>query len=228
VPLGTANALAADLGLSSSPVQALRMLLNANRERVPVGRIFYHDPAGVEHSRYFVVAAGIGADAQLMSRLDARLKRRFGYILYAVEGLRVLATHSFPAFQVTFVEHQGNEPRRASVSQLLAIRIRDFGGMLHRLVPGATLRNGSLRLVAFKTRSRFDFVRFLAAVLFRRQTFSGRIELLDAVSVECFTSAGSRSRVFVEADGEMLGELPVRMEIVPDALTLLVPPQSQP
>jgi diacylglycerol kinase family enzyme len=30
-------------------------------------------------------------------------------------------------------------------------------------------------------------------------------------------------RIFVEADGELLGTLPVEISIVPDAVTLLVP-----
>ena len=223
VPLGTANALAADLGLPLSPIKAVHALLSATPVRVPVGRIYFQDSDGVERSRFFTVAAGIGADALLMSRLDAKLKRRFGYALYAVEGLRILLSHSFPLFRAAFVEETGCKPREDEVSQLLAVRIRDFGGMLHHLVPGATLRNDTLRLVAFKTQNRFNYMRFLAAVVFKRQTFSSRIELLDAVSVECRDCPGSQKRVFAEADGELLGRLPVRMEIVPDALTLLVP-----
>jgi diacylglycerol kinase (ATP) len=223
VPLGTANALAADLGLPLSPAKAMQKLLTATRVRIPVGRIHYLDNEGVEHSRFFTVAAGIGADALLMSRLDSKLKRRFGYALYALEGLRILATHSFPLFRASFVERDESAPRVEEVSQLLAVRIRDFGGMLHHLVPGATLRNGTLRLVAFKTRNRFDYMRFLAAVLLKRHTFSKNIELLDALSVECRDCEGSPGCVFAEADGELLGNLPVRLEIVPDALTLLVP-----
>lgn len=228
LPLGTANALASDLGLPLSPVKAVQKLLSATRERIPVGRIWFRDDDGQEQSRYFTVAAGIGADAHLMSRLDAKLKRRFGYALYAVEGLRILITHSFPLFKAAFEERKGGEPRVEEMSQLLAVRIRNFGGMLHNLVPGATLRNDTLRLVAFKTRNRFDYTRFLAAVVFKRQSFHHRIELLDAVSVECRTIEGSTADVFVEADGELLGRLPVRMEIVPNALTLLVPQQAQP
>ena len=34
--------------------------------------------------------------------------------------------------------------------------------------------------------------------------------------------------LFVEADGEVLGHLPVRLEVVPHSLTLLVPPGVQP
>jgi diacylglycerol kinase family enzyme len=35
-------------------------------------------------------------------------------------------------------------------------------------------------------------------------------------------------RVFAEADGELLGGLPVKIEIVPDAVTLLIPPGAKP
>lgn len=227
VPLGTANALAADLGMPLSPVKAVKALLSATRMRIPVGRIYFRDSAGAEHSRYFTVAAGIGADAHLMYRLDAKLKRRFGYALYAVEGLRVLVNHSFPQFEAALVERPGDDPRLETVTQLLAIRIRNFGGMLQNLAPGAALRNQNLRLVAFKTRNRFDYVRFLAAVIFRRHTFSQRIEILDAVSVECHAQGASQARVFVEADGELLGSLPARIEIVLDAVTVLVPSKAR-
>jgi YegS/Rv2252/BmrU family lipid kinase len=228
VPLGTANALAANLGLHSSPAKTVRKLLTAAPVRVSVGQIFYSDSTGATRSRYFTVAAGVGADALFLSRLDPTLKRRFGYILYLIEGFRVWATHSFPLFQAAFVERASSKPRMVEISQLLAVRIRDFGGVLHNLVPGATLHKNGLRLVAFKTRSRLSYFLFLLAVVFGRQSFSREIELLDAVSVECRPSNGSSSRVFAEADGELLGNLPVRIEIVPQAVTLLIPPSARP
>jgi YegS/Rv2252/BmrU family lipid kinase len=228
IPLGTANALASDLGLPIAPLRAAQMLLSAEPVRIPVGRIFFTGADGLEHSRYFTVAAGIGADAHLMYRMDARLKRQFGYALYAVEGLRVLATHAFPPFDAEVFPLGRGKPRVEVVSQLLAVRIRNFGGMLQNFAPGATLRNPNLRLVAFKTRSRFDFVRFLAAVVFRRQTFHRKIELLDSVSVTCRAHKNAKVPIYVEADGEPLGGLPARIEVVPDALTLLAPVQGRP
>jgi YegS/Rv2252/BmrU family lipid kinase len=228
VPLGTANALAANLGLNASPAKVIRKLLTADPVRVSVGQISYRDAAGATCSRYFTVAAGVGADALFLSRLDPSLKRRFGYILYLIEGFRVWATHSFPLFQAAFVERASSKPRVEQISQLLAVRIRDFGGVLHNLAPGATLHKNGLRLVAFKTRSRLSYFRFLIAVILGRQTFSREIELLDAVSVECRPANGAAPRVFAEADGELLGHLPVRIEIVPDAVTLLIPPSAQP
>jgi YegS/Rv2252/BmrU family lipid kinase len=228
VPLGTANALAANLRLQTSPAKAVRKLLTAAPVRFSVGQIAYTDNAGETHSRYFTVAAGVGADALFLSRLDPSLKRRLGYVLYVIEAFRVWATHSFPLFEAAFVERAGSQARVEEISELLAVRIRDFGGVLNHMVPGATLHKNGLRLVAFKTRSRFRYFRFLISVVFGRQTFSGDIELLDAVSVECRPRNGSSTRVFAEADGELLGGLPVRLDIVPDAVTILIPPNARP
>jgi diacylglycerol kinase family enzyme len=228
VPLGTANALAADLHLGSSPLKAVNKLLSATPVQIPVGRISYLDNTGAQQSRYFTVAAGVGADALCISMLDPGLKRRFGYALYMVAMFRVWATHTFPLFDAAFVPADATPPRVEAVSEVLAVRIRDFGGLLHHLAPGASLHNQSLRLLAFKTRSRFHYLRFVLASLLQRQTFSRHIELLDVQSVECRTRSGSSDKVFVEADGELLGGLPVKIEIAPDKLTLLIPQGVRP
>jgi YegS/Rv2252/BmrU family lipid kinase len=228
IPMGTANALAADLGLIASPAVVARALLNAVPVRVPVGRIHFRDGAGEPASRYFIVAAGIGADALLMSRLDARLKRRLGYALYLVEAFRIWAADPFPLFMATFLSNGTKTPRVEEVSQLLAVRVRSFGGVLRELAPGATLRNASLRLLTFSTQSRLRYMRFLLAVVWGRHTFASEIELHDTASVECSARNGSTRRIFVEADGDVLGTLPVRIEGVPQALTLLIPSDARP
>src|SRR5208337_3899933 len=164
VPLGTANALASDLGLIASPAKVARKLLDATPTRVSVGRIHYQDSQGNPGSRYFIVAAGIGADALLMSRLDARLKRRLGYVLYLIEAFRIWATSSFPLFEAELPSNGNGGGRVVEVSQLLAVRVRSFGGVLRTLAPGASLRNGSLSMLAFKTQSRLRYFSFLLAV----------------------------------------------------------------
>jgi len=228
VPLGTANALAQNLGLGRNPIKAVRALVNARPMEVPVGRIHYHVTSGDPGWRYFTVAAGIGADALLMSSMDPELKRRYGYALYILEAFKIWATNPFPLFDASFSSNGDGVPRIEQVSQLLAVRIRSFGGALGVLAPGATLRKTDLSVVAFKTRSRFSYLRFLLATIIGRQTFSRTIELLNADSVECRPLNGSRSSVFVEADGEVLGALPARIELARETLTLLVPPGAQP
>jgi diacylglycerol kinase family enzyme len=228
VPMGTANALAADLGLARSPAQAVRALLTATPVKVPVGRITYRAADGSDRSRYFTVAAGVGADALLMARLNPALKRRFGYALYVLEAFRIWASHPFPLFYASFGANGNGKRRVAEASQILAVRVRSFGGVLGELVPCATLHSENLSLIAFKTRSRIRYMRFLLAVVAHRQTASRDVEFLQTDSVECVSRNGSKSRVYVEADGEVLGQLPVRIEIAPQMLTLLIPPDARP
>jgi diacylglycerol kinase (ATP) len=228
VPLGTANVLAQALDLGTSAAKAVRKLLSAQPIAVPVGRIHYRNEKGEEQSRYFTVAAGIGADALLMARMDKKLKRRLGYILYMIEGFRVWATGPFPLFHVRIQSNGDSEPQLAEASQVLAVRVRSFGGALGVLTPGSTLRGEDLRLVAFKTRSRVRYLNFLLATLAGRQTFNREIEILNADSIECLPRNGSSVEVYAEADGEWLGALPVRLEIAPEKLHLLVPPSARP
>jgi len=228
LPLGTANALAQNLGLGRSPAKAAQLLLKAEPRAVPVGRISFRGKDGTEQSRFFTVAAGIGADALLMSSMDAGLKRKFGYALYLLEAFKIWATNPFPLFSVAFSTNGGNEKRAEKVSQLLAVRVRSFGGVLGELAPGATLTNHSLSLITFKTRSRVRYLRFLLAVVANRHKFSDEVELIDATAVDCRNLDGSGTKLFVEADGEVLGTLPARIEVARQTVRMLIPPHARP
>lgn len=224
IPMGTANALASDLGVPFSSGKAARALLDAVPVRVPVGRIFYRDIYGAEHSRYFVVAAGVGVDAHFFSRLDSKLKRRFGYLAYLMQALHLWATHSFPMFRAHF--SGDGDVRTEDLSQLLAVRISNFGGAVHNLVPGAALHKQHLSAVAFGTSSRLRYLRFMVAVWCRCHSYRRPIELIEAKTIQCEELADAQT--YVEADGELLGTLPARIEVVPAALTLLVPARIAP
>lgn len=232
IPMGTANALAADLGIPTASAKAAKTLLDAAPVRVPVGRIFYRGADGDDLSRYFIVAAGVGVDAHFFSRLDSKLKQRFGYAAYMMEALRMWATHTFPMFRASLIEDANGSHRTAEVSQLLAVRIGNFGGMVQNLVPGAALDKPSLSVVAIQTQSRLRYLRFMTAVWFRRHTYGDTISLIETAGVECTeldpaaVRSGGDKPTYVEADGELLGTLPARIEVVPDALTLLVPAKS--
>jgi diacylglycerol kinase (ATP) len=227
IPLGTANALAADLGLPRNAVKAARRMVDAVPVRIPVGRMTFYKRDGTPDSRYFVVAAGAGVDAYFFARLNSRMKHRFGYIAYLVAALRLWATHDFPMFRARFGGASDAVNAEADVSQLLAVRIGNFGGLVRKLVPGAALANDGLHVITFKTSSRLRYLRFMSAVWFGRHRYAGEIDLVECKAVECSELPDSKGRSMVEADGELLGYLPARIDVVPDALTLLIPPAAR-
>jgi len=229
VPLGTANALAHDLGLPLSPAAAAQAALAAERRRVAVGKIECQDLSGNRASHLFLVTAGIGVDAHLFYRLDPFAKRRFGMASYYARALHLWLTHRMQNFCVEIGEPDGGTSLQCSdVSQLLAVRIRNFGGVLRELAPGACLEEAQLRTVLFRTRGRMRYLAYILRGLLGARWEIADIELRSAASIKCDypsdSPAGPRCpRIFVEADGELLGTLPAKVSLVPDGLTLLFP-----
>jgi diacylglycerol kinase (ATP) len=231
IPVGTGNALASDIGLPKHAVKAARALLNAEPNRIAVGRMEWDEAPGREAgSRYFIVIGGAGADAAMLYELAVAIKERHGMAAYYAQAWRLFFTYPMTPFMVEI-----EEPERRSlvVAQVMATRIQNFGGLVRRVAPGADLLRPELRLVLFTTPRRGVFLRHaLASAAGRVHPVVG-VEIASAQKILCRPltdlehpggpwPAGAR-RVGVQADGEVLGGLPVRMSVVPDALTLLMP-----
>jgi diacylglycerol kinase (ATP) len=232
IPLGTANALAHDLRSPLSAVGAARALLAARPLRIALGRVEYTDFEGDRGFRFFTVAAGIGVDAHLFYKLNPLAKGRLGMAAYYAKATRLWLTHPMEKFAVE-VDQDGvrddGRGSRAEVSQLLAVRIRNFGGVLRELAPGASLERDDIRLVLFRTRSRLAYLSYIVRGLVGARWQVGGIELLHSLKIDCrpLVGAVADSRIFVEADGELLGTLPAAISVVPDALSLLVPAKGE-
>lgn len=227
IPLGTANALAHDLRIPLSAEPAARAALTSRPRRLAVGRIVFQDLSGQSDSRYFTVTAGVGVDAHLFYKLNRVTKGKFGMLAYYMKATHLWLTHDMKLFKVAATASKtspdNDTVRWQQVSQLLAVRINQFGGILRELAPGASIEHKALRLVSFKTRNRLIYLAYILRGLFGQRWAVPGIELADAQHVVCEALAEKGPRIFVEADGELLGTLPVEITIVPDAFTLLAP-----
>jgi diacylglycerol kinase family enzyme len=225
LPFGTANALAHDIGIPLRPSAAAQFLVNGDVRRFPLGRIEYQDFTGQPTARYFTVAAGIGVDAHLFYKLTADLKNRSGMAAYYLKAWHLWATHRMRPFEVEYSNGSGHK-QRALLTELLAVRIRFFGNILRELVPGASLECPDLRTVMCRTASRNAYLQYVAgAVLGLPKRNVAGIDLVNCSELECRLPAqgDAANRVYVEADGELLGRLPARMTMQADALSLVVP-----
>jgi diacylglycerol kinase (ATP) len=230
IPLGTANALAHDLGLPRQPAAAARAALKAEPRRIAVGRLAYLDFEGNPASRCFTVAAGVGVDAHMFYKLNRATKQRLGMAAYYAQATALWLGHDMPLFAVKFRTRTG-ECRQAAVSELLAVRITQFGGVLRELAPGASLQEPDLRLVLFRTRSRLRYLEYILRGLLGVNWKVPGIDLVSADRVLCSDlpagaskpTAPRDARIYVEADGELVGSLPAEITLIPDALTILAP-----
>jgi len=231
LPFGTANALVHDLGIPPRPAAAAQVAVNGKVRRIPLGRIECEDFNGKSVARYFTVAAGVGVDAHLIYKLTADLKQRSGMAGYYLKAWQLWATHRMRKFEVEYANGNGLR-QRAVLTELMAVRIGFFGNVLRELIPGASLDCHDLRTVMCRTANRNAYLQYVAGRVLGRQWKIDGIDLVSCSEVVCQLPEkrsdgqnvdSSDNRVFVEADGELLGRLPARMTMQADALSLVVP-----
>jgi len=227
LPMGTANALAHDLGLPTDIAAAAQAALRAQPRRVTLGRTQCLDLEGLPRDRFFIVAAGAGVDAHLFYKLRTGTKQRMGMAAYYARAWHLWFTYPMTRFVAEFSE-TGSESSREEVTELMAVRIRNFGGVLQELAPGASLERDDLRIVSCRTASRLAYLLYVTRGLLRRNWNVPGIDLAYSKRIQCDYAATQGNpqpdqKIYVEADGELVGTLPAEITVMPDALSLLAP-----
>jgi diacylglycerol kinase family enzyme len=241
LPGGTANIAAKELGLPHDPVQAAREFSTWRPRRIALGLARLSatpDPSGrgpllqqakgdggetpplQEHRRYFLSVAGVGFDAYVVHRLSPAFKLSAGVMAYIVEALRQTWRYPFPRFRCSA------DGREFHATFAVVHRTSRYAGWFH-LAPNANLFEDKLSLCAFHSNRRSRYFVYAAAALARRHRRLHDVELVEDRKVEC-VAAEPGTRIYIELDGELAGRLPASFEVIPDALTLLVPDSVSP
>lgn len=208
LPGGTANVLAMETGIGSKVKKAIRRMDELEPRRIAVGRF----TGANTQKRYFVMMAGIGLDAQIVHTLSPAFKARLGKLAYWAGGfgsaLRIL-----PEFrvQVNGTEH--------TASFALASRVRNYGGDLE-IARSVRLNQPEFELVLFEGSLAVWYLKYFVGVLTNRLNGMKGVTILKTTSMELKPFKGTS---LAQIDGEPVGPLPATVELVPDALTLMIP-----
>lgn len=126
---GTANQWVHEIGYPTDPVQAALALINSEVRHVDVGRISVervafpaaqhqkqktHKKAHEKKARYFLLTAGFGIDAAIISHTSKTLKERIGTLAYDVAATKELPTQH--PFHVE-IRPMGNTAKKSGPSQ---------------------------------------------------------------------------------------------------------------
>jgi diacylglycerol kinase (ATP) len=206
VPLGTANVLAAEIGLASGPVSVARTIAFGKPCPISVGRA---------NGRCFLLMAGAGFDAHVVQHVDLALKRRIGKAAYWHSILRQLRAFAFPEYVVTIDDETWR------VASVLVANGHFYGGRFV-CARAADLRRPSLEVCMFGRRGRLSVLGYGVAML------TGRLARLPSyriVSAERVHIGGPADDP-VQADGDIIGHLDATIEVVPGAIHLVFPPDA--
>lgn len=211
VPQGTGNQVAGNLGIPLSIEAAVEVVANGVATPIDVGQL--------ANGRYFALMAGAGWDAEVMTTATRALKDRWGFGAYVYAGLLRGVAPPSSLFHLTAdgveMEVRAATIIVANVGQI----VYNLLPMQLRIGPGVSFHDGKLDVCIFAPRTLPD----VAAVLWRvaRGLYVGdeRMIYLQAENIRI----DADPPMIAQVDGDVVGETPLAMRAVRDAVRVLVP-----
>ncbi|MEA3337651.1 MAG: diacylglycerol kinase family protein [Chloroflexota bacterium] len=222
LPAGTANVLARDLGLNvplPGGTKTLRytasQLLHAQVIDIDVGLATSND-----RRQIFTCWAGIGLDAAITAHVMAYpdLKKRLGPLLFGISALyQVRRINNAPLYTVKV----DNETWQNQAVLTVASNIQHYAVILD-MAPKASLVDGLLDVAFFQATDAFSMLKVLWLLRSGQHIDEPGVRYARAARVEITCETPQP----IHLDAEPFGTSPVTLEIIPQALPLLIPTGS--
>ena len=206
VPLGTANVLAAEIGLPVEAEAVTQTLLEGTTSPIALGSI---------NGRRFMAMVGAGFDAHVVNEVSLPLKRWLGKGAYVLATLDQMLRFRFPSYRVTIdgVTHE--------VASVVVANGRYYAGR-HLCAPEGDLEAPDLQVCLFQRRGALGVATYGLALLGGRLPRLESVTIVPAKRLVIDGPAGDP----VQVDGDVGATLPAEIEIQPGALCLIRPARN--
>ncbi len=202
---GTGNVFAKEIGVPRDPFRALQVLVNGDERSLDLG---------LAGERYFLAMGGVGLDASVVRHVPTRPKRLLGTTAYVIWGLLELR-HYRKRLVSMLVD---GELREIELYWLLLGNTRSYGGVLD-ITSKALADDGMLDTYVFSGGNLVWLTKTALRLVLRRHDGATGVSFQRASELEIITPG-----IPVQADGEDIGDTPMRFSVASGALRALVPP----
>jgi YegS/Rv2252/BmrU family lipid kinase len=216
IPGGTANLWAGDIGAPSDPVLAALSLVNSEPRKVDVGLVSVQEitfPDGrskavksnkklISKSRHhFLLMAGLGLDAAVMSGVSKSLKYRVGPLAIGVSAAKELPGHAPFPIEIRSADDKGKDELlwQGEAVQIVVGNTRRYAIILE-MTPEAYIDDGILDVCVITGGDPLSTMQQLSSLILRRKP--------DNVNTEFFRGAHLSIKVpasvLLELDGSFI------------------------
>jgi diacylglycerol kinase (ATP) len=230
LPSGTGNLLARNLTLTlDSVADSLATAFGPGERTIDVADIEIRRQGDAVDKHLFLVMAGAGLDAKIMSNTDDELKKKVGWIAYAQAMVTVMKDKD--ALRLTYkIDAKRNRSERAQT-----IVIGNCGSLPANilLLPDAVVDDGLLDVIVVKPESIRGWLAVTFKILWengvvRRTRFGKRMTMLKSASIDMRQGKSIvvtlNKPEIVELDGDPFGEMiGCRITVDPRSLSVKVP-----
>ena len=205
IPMGSGNDFAKTAGLKTDPHQLLSILQRFSVRSINLGKITYVDFSGQESERYFINVADIGMGPEVVRRVTES-GRAFGS-----------AMAYYKSIITTFLTYKPIEVRAKTSSwewrgklRSLAVGNGKYYGHGLCIAPDAVLDDDLFQVFICGNVSVFDFIRYSQTLKRGRHVRIPEVLYRETTLIDF----SSEKICLIEGDGEILGKLPAKVELM--------------
>jgi YegS/Rv2252/BmrU family lipid kinase len=214
IPGGRGNDCARVLGIPEDPAAAAAIIADGQTRPVDLGSVESLHSGGKERAFICIASAGFDSDA---NRIANEAPSWLGGLVYLYAALRALIAWKPARFEIEL--DPPGERRGFTAYSLGAANSKAYGGGM-LAAPQAMLDDGLLDVVVVESVGKLRFLTRILPKIFRgTHVREPNVSVFRAREI----TLGSERPFTMYADGDPIGELPVRVRALPGAITMLVP-----
>jgi diacylglycerol kinase (ATP) len=212
IPGGTGSDFIRVLGISRDPTEACRTTLGHGVRAVDIGEIECVR-SGKPITCYFVNVAGLGFDGEVCVRVNRMSKRISGTLPYLTGLVLTLLSYANKDVQLTV----DGQPLEGRMNSVVVCNGQYFGGGMW-VGPQAAADDGIFDVVLLKDLNKVEFLLNVPRVYKGTHLTHPKVQSLQGREVH----VEAKQRMFIQAEGELVGEAPATFRLIPGALNLRV------
>jgi diacylglycerol kinase (ATP) len=211
-PGGTANVMSVELGIPGDLTQAAALICGSEHEIRPVDM-------GQVNDHNFILRAGVGLEADLVEGARRDLKDRIGNLAYVISALQALGNSKIVRYQLTL---DGKEIETEGITCMVC-NSGNVGQPGLTLAPTINVSDGLLDVLVVRAGDIGSLLSVFASVV-RQNEDAQPLQHWQGREIKVQTEEAQT----VQADGEILGQTPVNVKIIPSAIRVVVPKAATP
>ncbi|MBG9980152.1 diacylglycerol kinase family lipid kinase [Facklamia sp. DSM 111018] len=216
IPLGTVNDLARALEYPLIANQTIECFRNLEEMQVDVAKVNDH---------YFINVLALGSIPTAVLQTESQQKNRFGILAYIMNGFKAFFEGYPQALRIT----DENQTSYDLETNLLLIALTSSVGGVENLLPEAKFDDGQAFLIALKNSMAISSIQTLIQDQGLPTSYTnndyilvlrGKQFTVEAINVK------SKDELVANIDGDQGPSLPLKVEIIQKAISMLVPKES--
>jgi len=205
IPCGTGNDFSRTINLPAKLEEQLDVIHGKRTKKMDLGKA---------NDSYFINVFSFGIDA-LITRETQKIKRylpgTFAYILATIKMLMI--------YKPVEINLKSESRVFNGKVMLVALGKGEYYGGGMRITPGARVDSGDFQVCIVKALKKITFLKLFPMVFKGNHVYRQEVEVFRAKKV----SVESSERMLLNADGDIIGECPVEIDLLPQSIKIIVP-----